>query len=63
MMNLANRPHVIFSQDKAREVAKILNSDVDDDFFYKVIDNPHPDGPETAIIEVYDEENVFIALV
>lgn len=62
-MDLANRPHTIFSQGKAREVAEILNADVDDDFTYKVIDNPNPDGPETAIIEVYDEEEFFIALV
>ena len=62
-MNLKNRTHTIFTQDKAREVSEILNADVDDDFTDKVVDNPHPDGPETASIQVYDEENVFIALV
>ncbi len=62
-MNLKNRGHTIFTQDKAREVAEILNNDVDDDFTYKVVDNPNPDGPVTAIIQVYDEENFFIALV
>ena len=62
-MNLINRPHTIFTQEKAREVAKILNDDVDDDYTYEVIDNPDPDGLKNAIIRVYDEENVFIALV
>ena len=62
-MNLTNRPHTIFTQDKAREVAEILNADVDDDFTYKAVDNPNPNGPETAIIQVFDEDNVFIALV
>ena len=62
-MNLINRPHTIFTQEKAREVAKILNDDVDDDCTYMVIDNPDPDGLKNAIIRVYDEEDVFIALV
>ena len=54
---------MIFTQEKAREVAKILNDDVDDDCTYMVIDNPDPDGLKNAIIRVYDEEGVFIALV
>ncbi len=62
-MNLLNRTHEVFTKAKARENAAILNADEDDDFTYVVVVNPNPNGLDTAIIEVYDDEDILIALV
>ncbi len=61
-MKLLDTTHQIFSQAKARQVAAQLNGDVDDDWTYIVEDNPNPDGLETAIIKIYDEDSEFVTL-
>ena len=62
MMKLLDTTHQIFTPEQAREVAAQLNGDVDDDWTYIVEDNPNPDGLETAIIKIYDEDNEFVTL-
>ncbi len=55
--------HCIFSQANAVVVAAQLNADPDDDWTYTVENNPNPDGPKTAIIKIYDENDEFVAMM
>ena len=58
---IINNTHTIFSQEEAIIVAGQLNIN-DDDWTYVVNNNPDPDGPKTAIIEIYDEDRIFVSL-
>ncbi len=61
-MNYLNETpaRVYGSIKRAEAIAKDLNSgDGDDDIEFRVI--PHPDGKDTAIIKVYDEDGEFIS--
>ncbi len=62
-MNLLNRPHQAFTEEKAKEIAAILNADEDDDLTYIVKVAEVITGPYPAVIEVYDEDGEFVALV
>ena len=54
-----NITYTIFSQDDAKRVAAELNQD-EDGWTYKVENNPNPNGHQTAIIKIYDEDGEFV---
>ena len=62
-MNLLNRTAQPFTEEKAKEVAAILNADEDDDFTYVVKIAEVIEGPYPAVIEVRDEDGELVALV
>lgn len=61
-MTTINTTHQIFSITEVYEIAKDMQAN-DDDWTYKVVPNPNPNGPNTAVIEVYDGDDQFIALL
>lgn len=62
-MNLLNRTPQAFTEEKAKEIVAILNADEDNDFTYIVRVAEVVTGPYPAVIEVYDEDGEFVALV
>ena len=62
-MNLLNRTAQPFTEEKAKEVAAILNADEDDDFTYVVKVAEVIIGPYPAVIEVREEDGELVALV
>lgn len=54
-------PSTVYTQARAIELAAQLNAHPDDDWVYIVENNPDPDGPKTAIILIYDENDEFVA--
>jgi len=56
-MKLLDTTHTLYSPDKAEEVAAEMNAT--DDWNYKVIHDPK--GTGYSFIEVYDEDDEFVA--
>jgi len=62
-MNILNRPHQAFTEEKAKEVAAILNADEDDDLTYTVKVAEVITGPYFVVIEARDEDGEFVAFI
>ncbi len=62
-MNLLSRAPQAFTEEKAKEVAAILNADEDDDLTYTVKVAEVITGPYPAVIEVREEDGELVALV
>ncbi len=63
MLKTLDTVHQIFSPaSKAYDVAASMQEE-DEDWSYRVIENPCSGGPDTAIIKIYDEDNEFVAIV
>jgi len=56
---IINTPHQIFDQQQAAELAARLNSDDEDSWTYIAENNPNPDGPKTAIIKIYENDELI----
>ncbi len=54
MQALINITEQLFAPAKAEEVAKMMNSDIDDDFSYVVVHDPK--GTGRSFIRVIDED-------